>query len=212
MITLQQFINNWNNKFQERRDPTNKNQCFDLAIGYCIDVLNLPEDTFSGLLHAYQIFENPTKGTSQNFDFIKNTAYAVPKPGDIIVWGKTYGSSGHVAVVVTADVNTFTAFSQNDPVGKPCILKEYKYMSIIGWLRSISQNNNSELQKEIIDLKATNERISKELLIKDETIKAVHVDYQSKLAEQATICQTMIKNTHNSTLTEAQKSLENLKK
>lgn len=146
-MTHQEYIVKWNGKYQERRDSTNLNQCFDLAVGYVIDVFGLPETTFQGLLYAYQIFDKPTDLTSKNFDFIKNTPYAVPKTGDIIVWGKTYnGTAGHVAVVNKGNTDTFEAFSQNDPTGAKCILKTYPYTHVSGWLRKVGNTASGDLE------------------------------------------------------------------
>lgn len=168
-MTHQEYIAKWNGKYQERRDPSNLNQCFDLAVGYVIDVFGLPETTFQGLLYAYQIFDKPTDLTSKNFDFIKNTRYAVPKTGDIIVWGKTYnGTAGHVAVVNKANIDTFEAFSQNDPTGAKCILKTYPYTHVTGWLRRVGTSDCSVYIKQIEDLKATEIRLQEE---KDRAIK-----------------------------------------
>ena len=146
-MTHQEHLDKWINKYQERRDPSNLNQCFDLAVGYCIDVFGLPETVFQGLLYAYQIFDKPTDLSSKSFDFIKNTPYAVPKQGDIIVWGKSYnGVAGHVAVVNKATTDNFEAFSQNDPTGAKCILKTYNYNHISGWLRRVGVGATTELQ------------------------------------------------------------------
>jgi len=146
-MTHQEHLDKWINKYQERRDPSNLNQCFDLAVGYCIDVFSLPETVFQGLLYAYQIFDKPTDLSSKSFDFIKNTLYSVPKQGDIIVWGKTYnGTAGHVAVVNKATTDNFEAFSQNDPTGSKCILKTYNYNHISGWLRRVGVGATTELQ------------------------------------------------------------------
>lgn len=151
-MTHQDFINTWNNKKLERVDSTNHAQCFDLAVAYCEDVLGTPRSIMAGLLHAYQIFENPTEATSKNFDFIKNTPYALPKRGDIIVWGRGYGPSGHVAVVDSADINSFRAFSQNDPIGSPCHMKTYSYNHIIGWLRKVTNSvASSELEACLVE-------------------------------------------------------------
>ena len=139
-MTHQEFLDKWNGKYLERVDNSNRNQCFDLVVAYAEDVHGLPRSVFAGLLYAYQIFDNPTETSSKNYDFIKNTPYAVPKQGDIIVWSKSYNNiAGHTAVVHNADASTFTAFSQNDPTGSPCILKKYSYNHISGWLRSVKQ-------------------------------------------------------------------------
>lgn len=211
-MTHQQFIDTWNNKFLERIDGNSPNQCFDLAVAYCEDVLGMPRAIFAGLMYAYQIFTQPTVNTGSRFDFIINTPWSVPKQGDIIVWSNKYGPAGHVAVVHTADVNKFTAFSQNDPTGKPCILKEYGYTNVLGYLRALTNTSTDELQKQIVDLKATIERQNTDLKAKDQQIREINADWGHKLADQATACQAMINNTRNKTIEEVLNVVNNLKK
>jgi hypothetical protein len=123
------------NQFIERVDPTNKNQCFDLAIAWC-EWLGLPINIFSGLLYAYQIYTNPTQITKDNFSIIPNTPDGVPQVGDIVVFSNKFGSAGHVVIATgEGDIDTFKAFSQNDPIGSPCVVKTYNYDFVLGWLR-----------------------------------------------------------------------------
>lgn len=136
---LKNFINKWLNKYLEVVDPTNRNQCFDLVVGWC-DELGLPR--LFPHLYAYQIYTVDTEDKKKYFDKIENTADAYPIAGDIIVWSKSYnGTAGHTAVATgnhqTQGKSTdwFEAFSQNDPTGSPCILKKYSYNNVLGWLR-----------------------------------------------------------------------------
>lgn len=202
MITHDDFIAQYANTFLERVDGTNKNQCFDLAVAYCEDVLGMPRAIFAGLLNASQIFTMPTINTASRFDFIENTPWSVPKKGDVIVWGSSYGPAGHVAIVHEANVNNFTAFSQNDPIGKPCIMKTYSYTHVIGWLRAVTNNNTDELRKQITDLKATNERLNKDLASKDQTIATINKDWEAKLNEQAKVQQLLLNNAKEKTIQE----------
>lgn len=50
---------------------------------------------------AIQQVTNPLTHQSQNFKSIVNGAHALPKRGDLIIYGKDYLGTGHVAVVVT---------------------------------------------------------------------------------------------------------------
>lgn len=127
----QMLVDHLNRKW-EVVDPTNPNQCFDLVVGWS-DLLGLPR-SFQHLF-AYQIFTNPTELTRQHYELIPNTPLGVPKRGDIMVWSQNYGPAGHTAVINTASLLSFEAFSQNDPVGSVCILKRYNYNSTLGWLR-----------------------------------------------------------------------------
>lgn len=166
-MTLNDFVSKYNNTYVEVVDPTNKNQCMDLVIRYCMDVLGTDSRIFAGLLYAYQIFENPTESTSKKFDFIKNTAFGVPKAGDIIVWSKGYNNTaGHTAIVTEASISSFKAFAQNDPIGSRCIIKTYMYNNILGWLRQVTPSEPLEdiekLKQKIADLEATEKRLIEE--------------------------------------------------
>lgn len=186
-MTHQDFINKWNGKYQERRDPNNKNQCFDLVVGYIVDVYGLPIDTFSGLLHAYQIFTNPTERTGTHFDFIQNNLWTVPKQGDIVVWSNKYGTSGHTAIVHEADVNSLTAFSQNDPIGSPCQLRKYNYMNILGFLRKITKSvGQDEIAKLREEFAVTEKRLRDE---KDKAVQEGEKKLEAELAKKDKECQ-----------------------
>jgi hypothetical protein len=134
------FFNQFNNQSVEVVDPTNRNQCFDLAVAWCM-WLGLPINIFSGLMYAYQIFSNPNDEMTKKFDFILNKGYSLPKAGDIVVFAKSFnGTAGHVVVATgEGDVNSFKAFSQNDPVGSPCVVRTYSYNHVAGWLRFIQE-------------------------------------------------------------------------
>ena len=133
MTKFEEFFNQNNNKFLEVVDPTNKYQCFDLVVGWA-DKLSIPR-VFK-FLYAYQIYSSFGPTQAQHFTRIFNGPNDIPKEGDILVWSYYYNySAGHTAVCQSADINRVRAFSQNDPVGKPCILRDYSYSNILGWLR-----------------------------------------------------------------------------
>ena len=115
-------------------DSTNLNQCFDLVVGWA-DNLGIPR-SFQHL-YAYQIYANATSLTRNYYELIPNTPLAVPKKGDIVVWGRNFnGGIGHTAVATGfANLRYLEVFSQNDPIMAPCILKTYTYDHILGWLR-----------------------------------------------------------------------------
>ena len=133
MLNLTQFIAENNNKYVEWVDPSNKYQCFDLILKWS-DNLGIPR--VFPFLYAYQIYSSFGPTQAQHFTRIFNGPNDVPKEGDILVWSYYYNySAGHTAVCQSADINRVRAFSQNDPVGKPCILRDYSYSNILGWLR-----------------------------------------------------------------------------
>lgn len=58
-----------------------------------------------------------------------------PAPGDVVVWGATWGSGyGHCAVVLAANSNRLVVFEQNDPEGAPCLVATHGYGGVLGWL------------------------------------------------------------------------------
>jgi len=135
MKILDQFILENNNKPLEVYDPSNKNQCVDLVLGW-LKKLGLGDLIPLGIANAYQIYSPSTPSLKAHFDIIANSPTAVPQAGDIVVWSSAYGPAGHTAVATgKGDTKSFEAFSQNDPTGKPCILKTYTYSKVLGWLR-----------------------------------------------------------------------------
>lgn len=129
MLTLKEFINKHNGKYLEAYDATNPNQCYDLITEWCWN-LNMPRPK---TLYAHQIYDNPPPGFIKVF----NSPSATPVAGDIIIWSGDYnGGAGHTAIATgKCDLNTFDAFSQNDPLNSPCVLRTYNYNHVRGWIR-----------------------------------------------------------------------------
>lgn len=68
------------------------------------------------------------------FEWIRNTPEGVPPRGAIIVWnGRVGGGYGHTGVIVSANVNTFDCYQQNDPYKSGMQIKRYNYSNVIGW-------------------------------------------------------------------------------
>lgn len=134
---FKQFLAQFNGQSVEVVDPTNKNQCFDLAVAWCM-WLGLPRNIFSGLLNAYQIWTNPNALMKEKFDFIKNAPNAIPQVGDIVIFDKAHNhivvATGE-AVVENMNSDWFKGFSQNDPVGSVCVVNIYNFLHVSGWLR-----------------------------------------------------------------------------
>jgi len=131
---LKDFINKWINKGGVGNTPENKGQCVGLV---CVWVDEL------GLDHIWGNAKDLWKNYNPNqFDFVLNTADAYPIAGDIVVWNEKMGGGyGHTAIATGVHqtegkaTDWFEAFSQNDPVGSPCILKKYSYNNVIGFIR-----------------------------------------------------------------------------
>ena len=143
MITYDQFFAQWNGKPCEVSDPTNPNQCMDLAFAWC-DALEIPRVAIAHL-YAYQVYTQPIESTYLTFYRIPNTPNAIPKQGDLIVWNYTYnGTAGHIGVCTgRADLKTFDAFEQNDPLKSVCHVKGYDYNNVLGWLRPLALTNSN---------------------------------------------------------------------
>jgi hypothetical protein len=80
--------------------------------------------------YAYQMFGTRTDA----FDWVRNTPSGIPPRGSIMVWNSnTGGGAGHTGVIVSANVNTFDCYQQNDPRGTGMRVKTYNYANVIGW-------------------------------------------------------------------------------
>lgn len=135
-MTIQEFITKWNGKYLERYDSSNKHECVDLILGYIDEVLGLGSIIPIGILNASDLWDKTHKLSPHVYKH-SNTPQAVPQAGDIIVFSKSYNNGpGHTAIATgKGNTTSFEAFSQNDPLGKPCILKTYNYSFVTGWLR-----------------------------------------------------------------------------
>lgn len=127
-MTLNQFISKWIGK---KCCLGGLCQCVALARQYIQDVLKFPQ--FSTVNSAYQVFDI---ADTKYYTKIKNTPSGVPKTGDIIIWSKSYGGSGHIAIVKSADVNGILSFDQNyTGHGELPQLVSHNYSYVMGWLR-----------------------------------------------------------------------------
>ena len=66
---------------------------------------------------------------------IKNTTDFVPQPGDIAVWGTELSKNGHVAIILSANANSFVSMDQNWPSGSPCKQVTHTYNNFWGVIR-----------------------------------------------------------------------------
>ena len=69
---------------------------------------------------------------------IKNTPEFIPQPGDIAVW--TNGTYGHVAIIISANINSFVSVDQNwynanGTVGSPAAKVTHNYSGFWGVIR-----------------------------------------------------------------------------
>ena len=151
-----QFFNTWNGKPCEVNDPTNKNQCMDLAYAW-IDMLKIPRETI-GHLYAYQVYTQPKDSTRQYFDLIPNTPTGVPQLGDLVVFGTKVGIAGHICISTgKGNTNQFESFDQNWNGKQYGTLVQHNYNGVLGWLYpknvvpAPEMVNKTEFKKKIID-------------------------------------------------------------
>ena len=77
----------------------------------------------------------------KNFDRIANTPSFVPKKGDIVVWSKSMGGTGHIAIA-TGEGNTSYFYSYDQNWGypyEPVTRHKHDYSKFLGVLRPKNQ-------------------------------------------------------------------------
>ena len=132
-MTLNDFVN----KYKDKRIPDHMGS----YLGECLSLVKVfLKETYgfnppaSGCGSAYCYWTNFPNPLGDYFVKVNNTKSWIPKPGTIIVWNTNYGKYGHIAICISATADTVTCFSQNDPLGSPCIIKTYNYSNIYGGL------------------------------------------------------------------------------
>lgn len=130
VVRLAQFRTRWRGVAGVGDTAANKGQCVGL-VEVWIDTLGLP--------HVWGNAKDLLVDASvDHFDRVLNKPMNYPAPGDIIVWGESWGGGyGHTGVVVSAGVMSFTAFQQNDPDGSAPHEKSYGYSGVVGWLHPL---------------------------------------------------------------------------
>jgi hypothetical protein len=127
-MRLPAFISRYSGRPGAGDTPGNRGQCVGL-VEMWVDTLLLPHIWGN----AADLLANAPLAA---YGRIYNTPTNFPLPGDIVVWGTTWGGGfGHTGIAVTAHVMSFTAFQQNDPTDSPPHLKVYTYSGVLGWLR-----------------------------------------------------------------------------
>lgn len=129
-VSLNSFVSAWSGKYVPSRGGLPR-ECVSLSQAWA-EVNGVTGAPVFPVQYAYQM-----GGTRPDFfTWIANTPEGVPQPGDIVVWGKSWGGgAGHTGVVVAANVNTMDVFQQNNPTGKPALTKTERYNDCLGWLR-----------------------------------------------------------------------------
>lgn len=155
------MVTEHNHSYWEVEDSGAKDQCFDLALGWC-DYLRIPRQTIRHDV-ASQIWTQIQDITLTYFEVIPNTPYGVPQKGDIVVFS---GPTGHVSVAEgVGDSNGFTSFDQNFPIGSICHFQNHDYKSILGWLRPKSAEIAQPVTQITDDQKRSLDSLSNHFLI-----------------------------------------------
>ena len=94
-----------------------------------------------GDAHAYYDNFNAHKELTDNFVKIANTPSFVPKRGDIVVWHKRLGGTGHIAIATgEGDTKHFHSWDQNwGYAHEPMTRKRHDYSNVLGVLRVNNQ-------------------------------------------------------------------------
>lgn len=106
-------------------------QCVDLIKRYCSVHWGW---TPKGNAKEYATIALPNSSWTR----IKNTADFIPQPGDIAIW--TNGTYGHVAIIISANINNFVSVDQNwynanGTVGSPAAKVPHNYSGFWGVIR-----------------------------------------------------------------------------
>lgn len=153
-MTFDQFISKYSGKKLDW-DKAYQGQCVDLFRFYVHEVLDLPQPR--GVVGAADFWTNYESDPilKNNFTQIKNTPDFIPQKGDVMIWNKKAGGGfGHIAVVIEADINSFTSFDQNWRALNVSEPTKHDYKNVYGVLRPLQSNQGGstpgkiELEKE----------------------------------------------------------------
>lgn len=132
-MTVDQFTAKYNNKPIDF-DGAYGDQCVDLVQQFSIEVLKISP---WGSGNAIGRWANYPK---DKFTKIPNSPSGVPQKGDVLIWGKSLGEYGHIAVFLDGDAKNFRSFDQNFPLNSKCHVQKHNYNGLLGWLRPIDQS------------------------------------------------------------------------
>lgn len=114
-------------------------QCNDLTRKW-LQVIWLPQYKVLGDNWVKFIAQYPSKYLVAPLEWVKNTIQWVPKPWDIIILSQPV-DTGHIAVVVRADINAVRIFEQNGGKGSTtwlwtdaCRERTITYKTVLGWI------------------------------------------------------------------------------
>jgi hypothetical protein len=172
-MTAKQWLDAVNGKYIDY-DGIYGAQCVDLIKKYFPEVIGIPAIRNN----AVDYWTNYPTGS---FTRITNTPSFIPIRGDIMIWGTGVGTYGHIAIIDTANVNTFVSLDQNWPYSNgttPAKYITHNYKSVLGVLRPKKDVNFDQAAYE-----AEQRRIAAEAAAAAAAAKA-EADRIAKLAEE----------------------------
>lgn len=133
MIQFDQFVRLYTGKKCTHPNGIS-GQCVCLYRCYLDEVLGVPQtDPVVGAKDLW------VKADPKYFLKTPNSPLAVPVKGDIMIWPAWLGNpSGHVGMVIDANVWSFRSFDSNWSVPKIANVERHSYRNpakVIGWLR-----------------------------------------------------------------------------
>lgn len=133
-MSPQQYFDTYHDEslLYNTKDPTLRGQCVQAVCFYV--VANGKPVLWDDAVYWFTMHMFPN-----DYDYIENTAGAVPQAGDVIIWGSTLpgsGGAGHIAVVlqVLPGTGTFISVDQNWG-GKTVHKVTHNYDYVVGWIR-----------------------------------------------------------------------------
>lgn len=200
------FFSRWNGKPCEVSDPSNPDQCMDLAYAW-LDELGVPRDTIRHL-YASQVWTKPTDITLQYFELRPNTPGGVPPMGSLVVFN--IGTAGHISVGTgKGDANSFISFDQNYGSNKLPHEITHNYTNVFGWLilrEPEMSDDETKALKLLEDYRVSNGLGNDESAVRDLVGKSIDlVKIQTELLEYKDGEKTRIDNAISSAITQNNK-------
>jgi len=174
-MTFQQFLDKYDRK-PLNPDGIYGQQCVDVIKQYFVDCLGIPAIRNN----AVDYWTNyPTAHLTK----IVNTPSFVPQKGDIVVWGTSVGQYGHIAIIIDANVNSFTSFDQNWPFDNGTGVAHFQWHNYTGVLGVLRPKKNVNFDQAAFDADvAEKARIASDRMQKEEAARVAAE--QKKLAEE----------------------------
>lgn len=140
-MNLDQFIEKYNGKRVCDLDGGYCGECLSLVKRYISEVFGINPPP-SGVNSAYGYWSNFPDPLGAVFEKIPNTPSGIPQKGDIIIWGLSAGSYGHISIFIEGTAGSFRSFDQNWSVGSNSHIQGHYYNNVIGWLHPKGDNMN----------------------------------------------------------------------